>query len=806
MFKLNLKIALRNLFKNKVYAAINIGGLALGLTAFLFVLLYINHEESYDKWSSDLENVYQVRERHDFFTPDNMEHWQESNNSRVANLLREKIPQIEVVTKIDKVWAFSDGTAVKIDHADPIMIRNIRDADRNFFHVFPYRFLRGDEQTALEKPNSIVLKEAVALQLFGSLNVLGKQVKTLIWQGDEGNSLTVTGVVANPSTPESVMFNAITRTGNKDTDPESPGSTNYCQIYAKVSDPIDTAKLNNLVQKVYVEFKKKIFAGKEVSFDEYYKDKSKAPGLKLVNLQAVHANPPLTVNWLEKVKPIIAISIFLLLISIINFVNLATAQSVQRAKEVGVKKVLGSYKKQLVVQFLLESALQSVVALFFSVILIEVLLPSFNSYFNVTLSFWHNAQLFALIVQLVGLFLLVTLLAGFYPAWILSNYNPVSVLKGNYENGLKGIFLRNALVIFQFIISVTFMISIGVMQMQTDYINNKDLGFDKSKVINIKSSYDENFAIKLRRIPGVQYVGTTTQVLGNAFNFNAPIDYKGKKVEMNSVTVSMEALPALGVQVVKGRIFSPQYKADTLTSAVLNESAAKLLDREVVGKHFSQNSGKAVLQIIGVIKDYHNEGFDKAVLPTMYKITRIGSSSNTNNMLVRFSSENSTQIIEKIAREWRLAYPNFPMQYAALNDSFEKVLEENKRFMKMIILFSVVSISLSLLGLFALSTFVAKRRTKEIAIRKILGASNLQLLNLLNRSFLLLVIMANVISWPIAFVLTQKWLGDFAYRIDMPIWPFIIATILSLLISLFTVSLQARKAAVNNPVDALKYE
>jgi len=806
MFKLNLKIALRNLFKNKVYAAINIGGLALGLTAFLFILLYINHEESYDKWSTDLKNIYQVRERHSFYTPDNLEHWQESNNSRVANLLKEHIPQIEVITKIDKVWSFSDGTAVKIEHTDPVMIRNIRDADHHFFHVFPYKFLRGDEQTALEKPNSIVLKEAIALQLFGSLNVLGKQVKTLAWQGDEGNSLTVTGVVAAPSTPETVVFNAITRTGNKDNDPENPGTTNYCQIYAKITDNSDTTKLNKLVQNVYVAFKKKTFVGKEVSFEEYYKDKSKSPGLKLVSLQAVHGNPTLTVNWLEKVKPIIAISIFLLLISIINFVNLATAQSVQRAKEVGVKKVLGSYKKQLIIQFLLESALQSVAALFFSVILIEVLLPSFNTYFNVNLSFWHNAQLPALVIQLIGLFLLVTLLAGFYPAWILSNYNPVSVLKGNYENGLKGIFLRNALVIFQFIISVTFMISIGVMQLQTDYINHKDLGFDKSKVINIKSSYDENFASKIRRIAGVQYVGTTTQVLGNAFNFTAPIDYEGKKIDINSVTVTMEALPALGVKVVEGRIFSPQYKADTLTSAVLNESAAQLLGKDVIGKNFSQNSGKAVLQIVGVIKDYHNEGFDKAVLPTMYKITKLGSSSNTNNMLVRFSSENSKQILEKIAREWRLAYPNYPMQYAALNDSFEKILEENRRFINMIVLFSVVSISLSLLGLFALSTFMAKRRTKEIAIRKILGASNLQLMNMLNRSFLLLVLMANFISWPIAFILTRKWLAGFAYRIDMPIWPFLIATALSVAIAIFTVSLQARKAAIGNPVNALKYE
>ncbi|RDC58309.1 ABC transporter permease [Pedobacter chinensis] len=808
MFKLNLKIALRNLFKNKVYAAINIGGLALGLTAFVLMLLYINHEESYDTWSPDLKNVYQIREKHAFFTPDNKEHWNEISNSRIANLIRTKLPQAIAVTKVDNDWDFIKGYSLKIDDANPVMMPKIKDSDSSFFKVFPYRFLQGSEDKALENPKSIVLKESLAIQLFGTTKVLGKTIKVIRWRSDEGTSLTVTGVVAEPKYPQSVSFNAITRTGDRDKDPENPTNNNYCLVYTKLNKSSDTLVLNQTLQKMYVDFKKNLLSSQKKSYNDIYKD-GRLPGLKVIPVKEVHANPPYAMSWFEKLKPVIAISAFLLLVSVINFINLATAQSVQRAKEVGVKKVLGSHKTQLTWQFLIESALQSVISLFLCIILIEVVLPAFNNQFKVDLSFWHNAQLFAMVVQLFGLFVFVTLLAGFYPAWILSNYNPVSVLKGNYENGLRGIALRNVLVVFQFVISVTFIISIGVMQMQSQYMSNKDLGFERGNLINIKSNYEDNFAERLKKIPGVEYVATTTQVMGNTFNVPEEVKYKGNAINLNTVTVTMDALPALGVKVLQGRIFSKEYKQDTINTVVLNEAAANLFGKNIIGQTYGKVDweGKTnIFQIVGIIKNYHNEGFDKSVLPTVYKVTGLGGTSNTNNLLVRFNTSKYNDVIGKIEKEWKALYPNYPMEYTSLDDAFSKSLEDNNRFVNMIILFSVVSVSLSLLGLFALSTFVAKRRTKEIAVRKVLGASNLQIVNLLNKSFLILVIVANLISWPIAYILIKKWLEGFAYRIDMPVLPFIAATIISIIIAVLTVSIQARKAAVSDPVNALKYE
>jgi putative ABC transport system permease protein len=806
MFRLNLKIALRNLFKNKVYAAINIGGLAIGLTAFVLLLLFVNHEANYDKWSPELKNVYQVREYHDFFTPDNKQYWQQINESRIAGVLKEKVPQFKYVTKASKGWG--DGYSIKIDSNAPVIVKDIVDADSLFFKVFPYQFVNGDALTAINAPNTIVLKQSVAIQLFGTDKVVGKQLKLVRWRSDEGNLMTVTGVVKDASTSESLAFNAITHTGDREKDPDQIGSSNYTGIYVKTEKQIDTNVLNKTLLNVYIDYKKALLKARGETFTDFYKAKSRKPGLKVLPLSEVYSTPSFSENWLDKIKPIIALSIFLLIISVINFVNLATAQSVQRAKEVGVKKVLGAYKKQLVLQFLIESAIQTLTALFITIILVELLLPSFSRHFDVQLSFWHSNHLLPIIAQLFGLFIFITFLAGFYPAIILAKYNPVKVLKGNYESGFSGMALRNGLVVLQFIIAVTFIIGIGVMYKQNNYMANKDLGFDRDKLINISTNYDTDdpFVESVKRIAGVKYVATTTQVMGNTFNTPREITYNNQKFDINTVTVTMDAFPALGVKVVSGRIFAKEYAQDTINTVVLNQSAANLLGKNVVGKTFTNGPGTSTFQIVGVIKDYNNESFEKAVLPTIYKVTHLGGSSNTNNLLVRFDNDHYQSAIKTIAAEWKKVYPDFPMMYTSVEDSFQKELKPSLRLMQIVVLFSVISVILSLLGLFALSTFMAKRRTKEIAIRKILGASNLELINMLNRSFLILVIIANLISWPIAFILTRKWLEGFAYRIDMPFWPFAIATLTSIIIAVFTVSLQARKAAVNNPVDALKYE
>jgi len=803
MFKLNLKIAFRSLIKNRIYTVINIGGLAIGLTGFILLLLFINHETNYDKWDPQLNNVYQVRELHDFFTPDNKPHWQENNNSRNAAMLKKSIPQFKYVTKIDNDWG--DNVSIKTGLADPLMLKGVLNADSLFFKVFPYRFLQGNGSNALESPNSVVLKRSTAKLLFGDDEVLGKTIKIVNWKNDPGIAYTVTGVVEDPSTPESLKFNAILHNGEREKDPENLNTSIYCKIYGLTDVPIDINTLNKTINSNYLDYKNALYP--EIEKVDASK-RIRVTGLKIIPLKDAHANPPFTKNWIDKIKPVMALSIFLLLISVINFVNLAIAQSVQRAREVGVKKVLGTNKEQLVWQFFIEAAIQSFIGLIISIALVELLLPAFGNHFDAQLSFWRSTGLAGISLQLLCVFIVVTLMAGLYPAFVLSSYNPIAVLKGNYEHSFKGVALRNGLVIVQFAITIIFMVSIGVMQLQTNFLAHKDLGFDRTHLINISTNYDDQFAERIRKIPGVQYVATTTQIMGNAFNVNERIVYKENSFDLNTVTVTMEALPALGVQLISGRLFSKEHKQDTVNTVVLNESAAKLLGKNIVGHVYDVPDGKKkhTFQVIGVIKDYHNEGFDKAVLPTIYKVTHLGGMTSTDNLLVRFNTVNYQVMIGLIEKEWRKLYPEFAMIYTSAEDAFQSQMRSGKRFMEMITLFSAFSILLSLLGLFALSAFVSKRRTKEIAVRKVLGASNLQIINMLNRSFLILIVFANLVSWPVAYIMMNKWLQGFAYRVDMPLIPFVFATIISLIIAVFTVSIQARKAAISNPVKALKYE
>ena len=806
MFKLHFKIAFRQLVKNKLYSVINVGGLAIGLTAFMLLILYINHERSYDSWNSQLERVYQFREHHDFFTPDNKQAWQEINDSRIAALVRTHMPQFSHVTKVEN-GEWTDGVSLKVAEAEPLKVQYIRDADSAFFQVFPYAFLYGNPATALKDPNTIVLKQNMAIQLFGTDQVLGKVVKAVRWTNDQGISLKITGVIAAPDRPESLKVNGIMHTGDKDADPENVTNTNYCNIYALAGQVLDTAQTNTVLQGVYVSYKKSNFKVAKVNFNEVFKN-GRVPGLKVIPLQDVHAHPALKTGWFDRIKPVVALSIFLLIVSVINFINLATAQSVQRAKEVGIKKVMGAYKKQLISQFMLEAGIQTLISIFLCVVMVELLLPAFSNHFDMPLSFAQGAELRQVLVQLVSIFLIVTLLAGFYPALVLANYNPAKVLKGNYEHGLKGVTIRNGLVVLQFIIAVSFIISIGVMFIQYNFVRHKDLGYDRKNLVNINSNYQQEFVERIKNIPGVDYVATTTQLMGNTFNVPEEIVYKNSPFQMNTVTVTIDALPALGVQLLQGRMFSEAHKQDTVNSVILNSTAARLLGKDLIGKEYQVRSGdeRYSFQIVGIIKDYHNEGFEKSILPTVYKVTHRGGTSSTNNLLVRFSTPKYRTALSAIEGEWKRLYPDFPMRYVSAEDTFQDQLKETRRMMQIIIVFSVISILLSLLGLFALSTFLTKRRTKEIAIRKILGASNLQIINMLNRSFLLLVVGANLISWPIAYVFASKWLSGYAYRVDMPFAPFFVASTCSLVIAILTVSIQARKAAADNPVTSLKYE
>ncbi|HEX5554706.1 MAG TPA: FtsX-like permease family protein, partial [Chitinophagaceae bacterium] len=408
--------------------------------------------------------------------------------------------------------------------------------------------------------------------------------------------------------------------------------------------------------------------------------------------------------------------------------------------------------------------------------------------------------------QLIIITLAAIFLSGIYPAFFLAGYDPVKVLKENFSRGKSGIALRNLLIIVQFLIAAIFITGILVIRKQVNYMAHADLGFQPSGLINLRVSYDRKLYIRIKSIPGVEYVGTTSQLMGNSPGFMKEIKYKDENVNFNIATVTMEAFNAMRVKLLEGRLFSPQYGQDTINSVILNKSAAKLLGEKVIGENIYENDSLQK-HIVGVIADYHYEGFDKKILPTVYALLKShGPSLTTTNLLIKTSPGQYKKVMASVHKIWNSLYPGYPMQYILVNDSFRQVMGDDIRFQKIVSTFTLLSLILSLMGIFALSAFMTARRVKEISIRRILGASLTDILRLLNTNFVVLVILANVLAWPVAYLLVKQWLNGFVYRIDVPIMAFITAIILSIILTILTVSLQALKAVKANPADALKYE
>jgi len=513
-------------------------------------------------------------------------------------------------------------------------------------------------------------------------------------------------------------------------------------------------------------------------------------------------------NWLSLIKPVILLSTLLLLISMINFINMFTAQAVSRAKEVGVKKVIGADKKSLIIQFLLEIALQCTVALFLSIILLEGFLPYLNHLFNLSLSFLGHLHSLVIIAELIMLLVVVSLLTGIYPAFFLSAYKSQDVLKGNFEHSHKGKLLRSAMVALQFIIAVGFLTSIIIISKQLSYMENRDPGFNVNAIINVQNGFGQKIAKQIKNIDGVEYVGSNDGMIGLNHKLNGSYKFKNESKKINTVLVNFEGLQALGVKLQKGRLFDFQNAQDSLSSIIINERLNKSYGGNMLGEFLWVNDSIPA-QVVGIIKDIQVKGFENLIEPTVYtasKINATGYPINGMNHLIRFQSQKQKSVLAEIEKLWKRAYPSYPLTYTYVKDDLIKVLDAHQRFKRIVKIFSYLSISLSLIGLFSLAAFLTRQRIKEIAIRKILGADHPSIFWLLNKEYLKLMLTANVLSWPLIYLAINYWLKGFAYRIDLPIFPFVTALIVSIIITMITVSLQVKNAVMATPVDALKHQ
>jgi len=793
MVKNYLKIAFRNLWRHRVFSFINIMGLTVGMTAFFLIFLYVKFELSYDSFHSKADRIYRVV--CDIKTPTETIN-ADGPSWAVAPHLKSEFPEVESTVRIDKASLLVRSGDIKFQEDNTLF------ADSSFFHVFDFKLLRGNPETALKEKFSLVFSETAAKKYFGNENPIGKTV--LLTEGKF--VATVTGIMQDM--PENsqikgdmlVSMTTLTEQFNKDLDNQWGNYSDKAFILLK---PGTNAKALQAKLPAFLERRDGDEMKKQQMFPTLFLEPLRDVYLRSTRDESKTGN-------ISNVYIFSLVAIFILLIACFNFVNLTTARSAERAKEVGMRKVVGATKIQLARQFIGESIILCLIAFVLSVILSALLLPLFNTLSGKIIShniFTHPSYLLTLFLMAIG----IGILAGIYPALVLSSFQPVVVLKGRFATSLKGILLRKGLVVTQFTISVALIIATIVVYNQMDFMRSQDLGFNKDQKMIIDTHGDSSkifFQHAVSILPGVISTSMSGSVPGGG-NPGAYSQIENVKGDMQIANldlyfVDFDYMPQYKMKIIAGRTFSRDFMTDTTQSMVVNEAAMKMFGytspQQIIGKKFDQWGRKGM--IIGVVKDFHFRSLQEVIKPLSIRIEPNGCDLITLNV----SSANLPATISAIENKWKTIIPNRPFSYYFLDEFFDKQYRSEDRFGRLFLNFAILAIFISCLGLLGLASYSTMQRTKEIGIRKVLGASVTNIVNLLSKDFLVLVAISFVIAMPVAYYFMNKWLTGFAYRINIEWWIFLLAGMLALLIALMTVSFQAIKAAVANPVKSLRTE
>ena len=818
MIRTYFKIAWNNLRKNKVFSFINIFGLAAGLACCMLITLYIRNEISYDKYHKHAADIYQLGTN---FIREGKETKMSGTPAPVAQAMQFEYPEIEQTTRLLALFN-EDKTLLQYNekNAAPQSFYETKGyiADSSFFRVFTYDFLEGNPATALNEPRTVVLSEEIARKIFGNQPALNKLLH--ISSGTNGDyDFMVTGVfrpVSKPSHIDARFF--LSFKGGEIEQLANRMATNFANnnmffTYLQLKPGTDVAAL----QAKFPAFIDK-YAGKDLKAQGFYKKQflTKLTDIHLYSGMNQNVTPPGSVTYLYILT---SIALFTLLIACINFMNLSTARSSKRSAEVGIRKVLGAEKSALVRQFLGESVFMSLIAFVFAFALVWFLLPAFNKLAGKELSLSFSQNTITIAAFLV-LSVITGIVAGIYPAFYLSSFRPVKVLKGRFSNSLAAVSLRKGLVVFQFVISVALIISSVVIASQMRYLRSADLGFDKDQqvVIPLRSATAKQMYPSLKnelaKLPGVTNVGASLFNPG-VFNPSDNLLYKegqtmndAKRTRMNWVDAGY--LQTLNIKPVAGRLFSEAFPADTSFRMVLNETAIRDIGfpsaQDAVGKkvYFDYQGQQYGFDIVGVVKDFHFEDLHLPITPYGYQLN--SNLDNFNYMLVHTRSADMKALLSSIGAGWHRLNPNEPFEYNFLDEEFQKNYQAEDRLAGIVGYFTMIAILICCLGLFGLAAFSAEQRVKEIGVRKVLGASVSGIVGLLSKDFLKLVFVAIVIASPLAWYIMNKWLQDFAYRVDISWWVFVVAGIGAVLIAFITIGFQAIRAATVNPVKSLRTE
>ncbi|MCI0695036.1 ABC transporter permease [candidate division KSB1 bacterium] len=806
MFSNYFKIAIRSLLRGKTYTALNVLGLAIGLTCFGLIAAWAMHELSYDRFNKKHERIYRIagNVKTDAETFD-----QAVTAPPMAETLKQDYPEEENAVRLDMndcIVRYGEQQFLE----DGVLL-----ADQSFFEMFDYRLSAGDQNTALREPYSLVLTQSIAEKYFGAENPLGKII-TLFLLDPSGNGAPykITGVMPDPPQNAHFTFNMLGSFNTFETaNPDARTSEwryfwNGFYTYVLLKEGADPKA-----------FEQKLPDYAERYLGEKMRELKMFYIFSLQPLADIHLHSRLryeiqATSSMSTVYIFATVGVFILLIACINYMNLTTARSLGRAKEVGVKKVLGAVKPQLIRQFLVESTLVAAIALALSFIFMELLQPFF---FDLTGKKIEPLFSNEMLVFLTGTTLLVGLLSGLYPAFFISMFRPAQVLKGSFKSSGAGIALRKGLVVVQFAIAIVLLVGIGVVKSQMDFIRSKNLGFNKEELLVLDvNGFSEvqngiqPFRDDLLSQPSIKGVtisrGLIVGGLGNSHV--ETVDGSGKSVSTSIYQhqVGYDYLDVYGMKLVAGRNFSPQAPGDTVGGVyIVNEAAVRVLGwgdpQQALGKPF--RAGNPAGTVIGVVQDFHFTTLQERIEPVAISPTRPNRFSRIS---VRLSTAQLAATIKFIEQAWHMHFPNALLQYSFFDERLESQYQAEKLFGKIFTVFVVLSLAIAGLGLFGLAAYAAEQRTKEIGIRKVLGASVASVIGLLSKDFVKLVLLANLLAWPLGWYAMNGWLQNFAYRIDIGWWVFALSGGLALLIALLTISVQALKAALANPVDSLRYE
>jgi len=806
MIRNYIKIALRNILKYKGYSFINLFGLAIGIACCLLILLFVQDELSYDKHFNNADRIYRVVVRG--VLGDN-EFYGAVNCAPLAETLTSEFPEVE-----ESVRFRSYGFPV-LRYQDKVFSEErFYSADPTFFKVFNCTFILGNPENALREPLSLVITESMANKYFGNENPLGK-----LLNADRRRDYIVTGVIKDFPSNSHFHFDFI---GSMSSYPQvrhdNRWVSNNFYTYIKLKEGVDyrdfEIKLQGLIRKYVVPQIEETFG---TTFDNLL-TQGNSYNYHLQPLTSIHLNSDLE-NEIEPngnaayVYIFSFIAIMILVIACINFMNLATARSSNRAKEIGIRKTLGSSRNQLVKQFLVETVLMSLISLSVAVIIVELTLKPFNYLIgkDISINYFGN---FAFIPLIIIMAILVGILAGIYPAFYLSSFNPIRVFKKNASEKTSGSWLRNGLVILQFSISIILFIGTIIIYTQLNYIRDKKLGFDKEQVLVVQKTDDigsqiDSFKDELRKIPGVISASNSNVLMGEQFNsggWQVPGEKGNETRLLWGLNSDYDFARTYGIQIVKGRFYSRDWFTDN-NSIVINETAAKTLgiSSDPIGKELVRLDDEFTrFTVIGLMKDFHFESLQQSIKPAA--ITLNGPGQFGKYVSIRLSPGKLNQKISAVKHVWEKFAGNQAFEYFFFDEKFAQIYKSEEQTGTIAMVFSMLAIFIACLGLLGLASFSTEQRTKEIGIRKVLGATAGGIVVLLSKEFIKWVLIANLIAWPAAYFIMRRWLQDYAYRIDLSLSPFIISAILAVLIAAVTIGYQALKAAVANPVNSLKYE